>query len=317
MAANDPDAPPPRKPGGDPLASLRRLGEHRLPLVTQRRLRNPGAAPAAQAAIRALAMAVPMRGDAQQGLLLCRVLGRYKMLVSAGDLSHAPHLALDGYWKWWVTAFLARNLAPGQRFVDAGAGYGYFALLAGDLVGPSGSVLAIEANPGLAALLRRNLGLNGLAERTVVEAGALGAVTAGGEPVPLLVPDDSPAAARLLPHGTAGRVGSGQQVFGVSAAPPLDALLPDGADWIRLDLNGAEPAVWPGMQGVLERFLGIGLIVSFDPSRLESASAWLACLADRFPLRRIDDDGIARAIRPESVPDRGETTLFLSRRSPR
>jgi FkbM family methyltransferase len=313
VPANDPD-PPPRERGGDPLAALRRLGEHRLPLVAQRRLRNPGAAPVAQAAIRALAMAVPMRGEAQQPVLLCRVLGRYKMLVSASDLSHAPHLALDGYWKWWVTAFLARNLAPGQRFVDAGAGYGYFALLAGDLVGPAGSVLAIEANPGLVALLRRNLGLNGMADRSVVEAGAIG--PDGGQ-ARLVVPHDSPVAARLLPPGTLESAIAGAQVVEVPVARPLDALLPAGADWIRLDLNGAEPAAWPGLQPVLDRSPGIGLIVSLDPSRLDDATGWLGRLAERFPLRRIDEDGHARPIRREDVPDRGETTLFLSRRDPR
>jgi hypothetical protein len=82
--------------------------------------------------IRALAGGIPMGG----GTLLCRSLGRYKMLVDAADHAHAPQLLLDDYWEWWTTAFLARNLRPGETMVDAGASYGYFTLLAADLVGP-------------------------------------------------------------------------------------------------------------------------------------------------------------------------------------
>ena len=70
----------------------------------------------AQAAVRAMAQAVPMAS----GTLLCRTLGRHKMLVDQGDFTHAPHLAMDGFWEWWTTRFLIANLRPGEVMVDAG-----------------------------------------------------------------------------------------------------------------------------------------------------------------------------------------------------
>ena len=63
----------------------------------------------AEAAVRALAQTVPMAGET----LLCRTLGRHKPLVDAGDVTHAPHLAVDGFWEWWTRRFLAERLKPG------------------------------------------------------------------------------------------------------------------------------------------------------------------------------------------------------------
>lgn len=309
LPASDSPAPTPTPGLG---SRLKRLGEPRLPLLARSRLREPSSDTTAQAAIRALATGVPLAGSPP--LVLCRVLGRFKLLVAATDLTQAPHLILDGYWKWWVTRFLARNLAPGQRVADAGAGYGYFALLAAECVGPAGHVLAVEANPLLAGLLRRNLALNGMAGHSTVVQGVLGAPPGACR---IEVPLDSPAAARLLPPDPPD--GARSPLFGIeaAAAPPLDTLLPEGADWILLDINGAEPAAWDGMQAVLDRSPGLGIILSHDPARLPAPGAWLARLAERFPLRRIDHDGVARPIRADQVAAQGETTLCLMRGAPR
>jgi protein-L-isoaspartate(D-aspartate) O-methyltransferase len=48
-------------------------------------------------------------------------------------------------------------LAPGNRVVHIGCGTGYYTALMAHCVGPSGSVLAIEVDPGLAGEARANL----------------------------------------------------------------------------------------------------------------------------------------------------------------
>lgn len=58
-----------------------------------------------------------------------------------GGKSHSSEIRL--------AAFLIRNLAPGNNFLDIGAHYGYFTLLAAELVGGTGKVRAFE--PGSAA----------------------------------------------------------------------------------------------------------------------------------------------------------------------
>ncbi|WP_118972832.1 FkbM family methyltransferase [Taibaiella koreensis] len=55
-----------------------------------------------------------------------------------------------------LARFLIRNLEPGQHFLDIGAHYGYFSLIASDLTGPSGKVLALEPAGRTHAILSRN-----------------------------------------------------------------------------------------------------------------------------------------------------------------
>lgn len=60
-----------------------------------------------------------------------------------------------------VQGAVAYFLRPGNTFIDCGANVGYFSILASDLVGPSGNVVSIEANPATRDLLAANLALNG------------------------------------------------------------------------------------------------------------------------------------------------------------
>jgi FkbM family methyltransferase len=59
-----------------------------------------------------------------------------------------------------LTYFITAKLRPGDTFVDLGANIGYFSLLASKIVGPAGSVIAVEASPQTFGLLKANLGRN-------------------------------------------------------------------------------------------------------------------------------------------------------------
>lgn len=65
-----------------------------------------------------------------------------------GGKSHASEIRL--------ARFLILNLFPGSRFLDIGAHYGYFSLLASELVGAAGRVLAFEPADKSFALLQEN-----------------------------------------------------------------------------------------------------------------------------------------------------------------
>ena len=58
-----------------------------------------------------------------------------------------------------LTAYLLRLLRPGDRFVDVGAHFGYFTLLAAQLVGGDGEVHAFEPTPSTFRVLAANVGL--------------------------------------------------------------------------------------------------------------------------------------------------------------
>lgn len=55
-----------------------------------------------------------------------------------------------------LARFLITHLAPGDNFVDVGAHYGYFSLLASKLVGSEGNVYSFEASPVTFQILQDN-----------------------------------------------------------------------------------------------------------------------------------------------------------------
>jgi FkbM family methyltransferase len=97
----------------------------------------------------------------------------HKLYVDGRDLSLAPHLLVHGFWEPEVTRCFCRTLRRGMRVADVGANQGYYALLAGMLIGPQGRLHVFEANPNLIDLLHANLDVNGYLDRAVVNAMAV------------------------------------------------------------------------------------------------------------------------------------------------
>lgn len=76
-----------------------------------------------------------------------------------------------GGWEPALTTFLCNRLSPGRVFVDVGANIGWFELWAAPLVGPEGTVVAIEASPAIFDKLKGQVSRNGLGNvRLVNEA---------------------------------------------------------------------------------------------------------------------------------------------------
>lgn len=59
-----------------------------------------------------------------------------------------------------LAKFLINQLRPNDTFIDVGAHYGYFTLLASKLVGSLGKVIAFEASPNTYGILKKNTSIN-------------------------------------------------------------------------------------------------------------------------------------------------------------
>lgn len=260
-----------------------------------------------EATVRDQMHAVPL----PDGTVLCRVLGRYKMYVDAADTGMAPHLMLDGFWQYWITAFLCRNLDRGETAYDLEAGYGYFSLLMSELVGAQGRVVALEYNPWLFELLRRNLSLNDGHETVVAHR---------------LIVADKAAAAKELPASLIGPSSGNTQAVQfqragatscIAPAMTLDGLESGSADLVRVSAMALEQGALQGMKGVMDRSPSLKLILEFAADRCPNPQETLNGLAGRYPLRFIDDDGRAKPITVEAILERGNVSLFLSQLEPR
>jgi FkbM family methyltransferase len=176
----------------------------------------------------------------------------------ADDTRLTPWVRSQGVWEADVMKLLHATLRPGSVLVDVGANVGFHTVLASQLVGPTGHVVAVEPAPWTLELLRANLWRSG-ATATVLP---IAAAEAAGR-VTLAVDADHRSGARVAASGVE-----------VEAAR-LDDLLPDlVADVIKVDVEGAEPLVLRGAPRLIERSRDVLVVVEFrDERHLSGESA--------------------------------------------
>ena len=92
--------------------------------------------------------------------------------VMADDAEMRPYIRDQGNWQQATLNLLGSLIRPGCRFLDIGAGYGYYSLVAAQCA-PDVRIHAVEPDPERFALLRANFWAHGIAART--ENVALGA----------------------------------------------------------------------------------------------------------------------------------------------
>lgn len=248
---------------------------------------------------------------------LVRVLGRYKLYVDTRDRGFGSHILIDGFWEIWLTLFCARNVKQGMTVVDVGANFGYYSMLLAELVGNKGQLIAVEPNPHAADFMSRSLELNGLSGRTRIETVALGSVRE--EWAPLYVPHNEPKNALIVSDRFVPSAESGSLVK--VPVTTLDLLCADSEriDFIKIDAEGAEEAIFLGMSETIARHRPI-IVVEFNAGRYVDAGGFLDQLAGVYgSLRRLDFSGEAQPVTREqllTVYGGDDSLLVLSRDKP-
>lgn len=241
------------------------------------------------------------------GTVMCRVLGKYIFYMDAQDLGLTPHLCMDGFWESWVTVAMARALREGWRCVDVGANHGYFTLLMADAAGASGRVLAVEPNPRLAELAALSAEVNGFRPRTEILRRA--AADVDGERASLVVPRRRAADATMMRAPA-----KDEDAFEVETVS-LDSALAEWprVDFVKIDAEGAEQAVWRGMRRTLGRNRDIRVLMEMRCSRYADPRAFVREITSAgFRLRHVGYDGELYPLTEEQVlNDRPEEDWML------
>ncbi|MEX0762556.1 MAG: FkbM family methyltransferase [Dehalococcoidia bacterium] len=86
----------------------------------------------------------------------------FRLILDLDDAGISKELFLSDSREEEHIYMLERYLRPGMRVLDCGANIGYYSVMMGRLVGPSGMVYAAEPVPSNFDLLKVNLRLNGL-----------------------------------------------------------------------------------------------------------------------------------------------------------
>jgi FkbM family methyltransferase len=177
---------------------------------------------------------------------------------SAGDRHFVPFVRHHRIWEPAETLVLQRMLRPGMRVVDVGAHVGYYSVLFSRAVGAAGEVIAFEPEPRNRQLLQANLLLNDCGN-VRVDARAVSRQTGRAT---LHLSRTNFGDHRLQP--VAGR--ESIEVETVALDELLHAAIPD---FIKMDTQGAEPAVLAGMRGLIERGREVlACLIEFAPGLL-------------------------------------------------
>lgn len=182
------------------------------------------------------------------GVALTHLIDERPMLVNSNDYGGPLLFISGGRYEDDNVEVLHSFIHEGTTtFVDAGANLGYFSLLIGARLPPSGRVFAFEPHPRLAELARRNAFINGL--EGVVTVHPFGLSDTEAE-------TDFSFPKGHLGGGLIGGIDRPERFDVVrSRVRRLDDVLDADAtvDLMKIDVEGHEPAVLRGMQQIAAR----------------------------------------------------------------
>ena len=214
--------------------------------------------------------------------------------VHPGDVAIGSFLRKSGAYEPDVTAVIRRQLATGASFVDVGASFGYFSVLAGRIVGRTGCVISVEPGPQNQSLLLMNLAANKIPTAEVHQL-------ALSDSTGICRYGQSGANGTIAPFdGDPGTLGT----YDLVRASTLDLVLAGRSiDMVKIDVEGAEGRVIRGAEETLRR-CSPAIVFEFSPPSLEVTSGMtgeellrgLTSLGYVFDLVRAD----AGSVRPRS-----------------
>lgn len=184
-----------------------------------------------------------------------------------GGIEHRGYLRSLRAWQREAGALAVWRtfLRPGATVVDVGAYLGAFSLVAARIVGSSGRVFALEPDPRNVPHLRRNVAINGY--EGIVRVFAVAASDKSG-PARFYLNDGDASGSSLVRAYPRARL---VEVPCVS----LDELLAEvgRVDAVKIDVEGAEPAVLRGTASLLERSPEAHLICEVNPTALSAGGS--------------------------------------------
>lgn len=210
----------------------------------------------------------------------CRVLGHYLMFVSTLDERLGIQLQSNGFWEMNVTEFIARNVSQNMHVLDVGANYGYFSMLMSTLVGPNGSVTALDANPFLCALITKSSKVNGFENKLKVIN--KGVSDKADKEIDFAFSDDTPMNG-LITTGMNKHVQEKHYPNMIKVnVNSIDELFKDREkiDFMKVDIEGYEDKFWYGSQKTRDKNPQMIILMEFNRARYKHVEQFIHQIFD-------------------------------------
>lgn len=208
--------------------------------------------------------------------------------VEADDRLLSPYFIATGRFESNLTNYFLRNLAPDSHCLDIGANFGFYSCLMAKYC-PDGRILGVEAERRIADLARDNLFVNDLYGRADILAAA---VSDAEGTLTLYRRTSRSGNTSIVPVDEAFTTVLGEppaQPFTVASTRIDDLAEKFGGrvNFIKVDVEGAEPLVLAGARETIRRNRDIAIVMEWSPGQIAAAGFDVA----QF-VRDISDQGL-------------------------
>ena len=206
----------------------------------------------------------------------------FAVMVPADDVLIAPWFIVTGAYETDLTDFFAAALRPDSICIDVGANFGYFTCLMGRLC-PRGRVAGIEADRAIYEMLRDNIAINGFTGH----ARAIHAAAGDGSELTLF--------RRTTRPGNTSIINFDEDFTTMMGEPPVQRFTVPGVriddlrdtlggriDFIKIDVEGAEPLVFAGALETLRTNPQLAIVMEWSPGQIQTAGFDLGGFIDVF-----------------------------------
>ncbi len=192
--------------------------------------------------------------------------------VEADDRLLAPWFIVTGQFETDLTHYFLRALKPDSHCIDVGANFGFYSCLMARFC-PEGRVIGVEADRKIADLAQDNLFINALYERAEILCAAAG-----------IHLDEVTLYRRHSRSGNTSIVKVGDNFTAALGEPPAEPFTVPGVriddlaermggrvDFIKVDVEGAEPLVLASARETIRRNRDIAIVMEWSPGQIAAA----------------------------------------------
>lgn len=178
-----------------------------------------------------------------------------KMFLDPGD---SLDLSINGVYGELDTKIVREQIKEGDIVVDVGANIGYYTLIFAQLVGKSGKVIAFEPEPKNFEILKKNIAINNY-DNVIVEQKIVSEKCGS---MKLYVSDSDIVGHRIQQMGDLEHF---VEVESVTLDDYMKKLnLDEKVNFIKIDVEGAEPNVLEGSKEILEKNDHLKIFTEFN-----------------------------------------------------